>query len=578
MRVNAMAPPDMATSTPALDHESRLWTLSKGVASHNGVQIDRRRLLGAYYTPEDLAIILVRWALAHRTGTVLDPSYGGCAFLKAATRVLAEMGVTDPGRLVFGVDVDPSCVDHARNSAHLFEENCIVRDFLGLSPDDVRGAPFQAVVGNPPYVRHHWLKGKTRSAARAIVESSHLRLPATASTWAYFLVHALGFLAPGGRLAMLVPEAIFQADYAAPIRDALAARFGRVVLIHIRDRLFDGTDEPVVMVAASGFGAPGKLTVEAVERAEDLVRVLGGSTPRRPSPCVTMANGRTVSSAIVGLLDELERSQAIQRVGKLATVRIGFVTGANNHFIRSKNDLDKLAVPNKARRAVVARTRWLSGLEFTQEDHRGLAEASGRAFLVRPTPAYEQHPGVQRWIDEGLRASVQRRSTCLRREAWFRVELPPPPDAFATCTRLGSPLLVLNRTPYQCSNALHAVWWRPQSRVTPEAAAVGFLTSAVSVWAELHGRRYGGGVLKLEPGTLNRLPLPLVADSEQAFDEIDGLLRRGREEDARSLADEVVLGAGLGLPEEDIRRLQRARSLLMSQRRPVRNGDHRDRD
>lgn len=536
------------------------------------VKIDRRRLLGAYYTPEDMARILVRWALSDGTGTVLDPSFGGCAFLYAAAKVLAERGVSEPGRLVFGVDVDPACVEYVRNSEKLIEDNCIVRDFLEVSPADIPGAPYRAIVGNPPYVRHHWLKGTTRSAARAAVTNSGVLLPARASTWAYFLVHAMSFLAPGGRLAMLVPEAILQTDYAAPIRDALAARFHHVSLVHVHDRLFDGTDEAVVVVAASGYGKRGKVTVASVGSSDDLEDIFRGTKSKGPFSRVSVINGRRISRPTVQLLEELTKNGRVPRLADFVEVRIGFVTGANSHFIRSYQDLTRLGIPRKAWLPVVARTQWLSGLEFTRGDHKALCMADRKAFLVHPNDDEEKDKGIQKWIAEGVDYGVHERFKCVNRAHWFRVKLPQVPDAFATCTRFGSPLLVLNPDGYQCSNALHSVRWQDHVTVSSKVVAIGFLTSLVSVWAELHGRRYGGGVLKLEPGALKNVPVPLIPSVEGAFDELDRLIRDGREDQARMRADEVVLGDGLNLPKSDVRRLQRARSLLISQRCPARNG------
>ena len=207
--------------------------------------MSRRRILGAYYTPDQLAEVMVRWALAGGTGPVLDPSYGGCAFLGAAVSVLRQGNPNGPAGQVYGVDVDPLCVEYVSRSDGLIDANCIVADFLEASPADLPGTPFAAIVGNPPYVRHHWIKGGQRDSARAVAADSTVPLPATANLWAYFLLHSLDFLAPGGRLAMLVPEAILQADYAAPLRETLAQRFDRTSLIYIRDRLFDETDEPV---------------------------------------------------------------------------------------------------------------------------------------------------------------------------------------------------------------------------------------------------------------------------------------------------------------------------------------------
>lgn len=565
-----MATPDTTTSantTPAGPVAVKDVAQSSGM---NGVEVDPRRLLGAFYTPDSLAEILVRWSLRETFGSILDPSFGGCAFLTAAVKELARKGVEEPGLLVYGVDVDPNCIEHARGNDRLVETNCIVRDFLDVSPDEMPGTPFNAIVGNPPFVRHHWLKGDKRDAARSAIETAGIDVPATASTWAYFLVHSLAFLQESGRLAMLVPEAILQADYAAPIREALSKRFSRVLLVHIRDRVFEGTDEPVVAVAAAGYGKPGKIAIESIEDAGDLEGILTGSTTRRHSKRIIVANGRSVSSTTIELLAELEQQGQVRRISDVATVRIGFVTGANSHFIRSLKELEHLGIPSQARIPVVGRTQWLSGLDFTKEDHRELASAGRKAFLVRPTEKFENHEGVRRWIKEGRNEGVQHRFKCAQRDQWFCVELAKVPDAFATCTRLGPPLVVINSARLRCSNALHSVFWLPNAKVAPQAVAIGFLTSAVSVWAELHGRRYGGGVLKTEPGKLAQTPVPMIPGSTDAYDELNRLMRAGREKDARQLADRVVLREGLGLSDSEIRRLQRSLKDLMAQRIPTR--------
>lgn len=369
---------------------------------------------------------------------------------------------------------------------------------------------------------------------------------------------------------MLVPEAILQAGYAAPIRKALSERFRRVLLVHIRDRLFEGTDEAVVVVAAAGYGKPGKIVMKSIEDADDLEDVLNGTTTWRCSKHITVVNGRNVSTATIGLLDELEQHEHFRRISDIAKVRIGLVTGANNHFIRNLEDLDRLGVPNQARYQVVSRTRWLSGLDFTKEDHEELARTEQRAFLVRPAPRLDNREGILRWIEEGESAGVKNRYKCAQRSHWYRVELPDVPDMFATCTRLGPPLVVINKARFRCSNALHALHWLPGTQVEPETVAVGFLTSAVSVWAELHGRRYGGGVLKTEPGKLAHAPFPMIPAALEAYDELNRLMRAGRESDARLLADRLVLGEGLCLPSPEIRRLQKSLKDLMSQRIPSR--------
>ena len=536
---------------------------------HQRSSVRKRRLLGTYYTPEDLAMVLVRWALADGDGPVLDPSYGGCAFLEAAARVLSERDPLSAGARVYGVDIDPSCAGAVRSSELLIEDNCLQRDFLAASSDHLPGRPYAAIVGNPPYVRHHWITGEQRESARAVAAASSVPLPATASLWAYFLLHSLSFLSAGGRLAMLVPEAILQTHYAAPLREMLARRFAKSRLIHIRDRQFAHTDEAVVALSCSGFGRSGAIETLAVDSVQSLEAVLlnsDGCDPNcSPFPPAAGESGRTG----IDVLRRIQQSPAVARLGEVASVSVGVVTGANRHFIRSRGDLDALGVPAGVRHRIVSRTRWLKGLKFTEDDHEGLVDAEAAALLVRPESP-EDDGLVDPWIQEGLEVGIDGRYKCALRSEWFRVDLPSPSHAFATCARAGSPLLVLNRGECLNSNAIHSVRWKSERRVAPEAVATGFLTSAVSAWAELRGRRYGGGVLKMEPGTLKRVPVPLVRGAEDVFEDLDRLLRERREEEARSLADDRVLRAGLGLGDRDIESLRLVRGSLMEWRRPTR--------
>ena len=532
---------------------------------------NKRRLLGAYYTPVEIATSLSKWALAQDITTVLDPSFGGCAFLKAATAVLGSKGIRQPGRLVFGIDIDEECSKYVQEEPDLVTENCVYRDFLACSPDDLPIPRFGAVVGNPPFVRHHWLKGAAQAAARASLRNSGISLPMTASSWAYFLMHSLRFIADEGRLAMLVPEAILQTAYGAAVREVLSTRFRDVRLIHIRNRIFNGTDEPVVVVAASGYGYSGTLSVESIQCASELDEMLEIDPRSLDRTLTTTVNGRAIDTETIDFLSNLWRNPKIQSMNQIAIARVGFVTGANKHFILSVRELESFRVPTESFRPVVASSGWLSGLEFTQIDHDCCVRHGKKAYLVYPED-FSAIQALGRWISTGEQLGICGRQKCMVRDPWFRVSLPPEPHAFATCSRQGSPLLVLNRTGYSCSNALHGVRWRDKSGTSPEAIAIGFLTSLSSVWAELHGRRYGGGVLKLEPSALGQLPVPIYSGVQGEYTHLDGLLRTGCEEEARARADRLVLGQGLGLSDREIQQLQRARRSLMEQRCPVRDG------
>lgn len=533
------------------------------------IQISEKRLLGAYYTPKLLASTLVKWALADKPHSILDPSYGEGMFLKCAKKYLQENHGSQLGELVFGVDIDSS------NKESLLElgfktANLLHLDFLTLSLKAIKSTPFDAIVGNPPYIRHHWLKGEMKSNAFAAMEKSETKLPKSSNYWTYFVIHALRFLSSDGRLALILPESILQADYARSVRLILEKRFSQISLIHIRERFFEQTDESTVILLAKGKG-PGTLNVHSVETLEDICQLIN-ETPLAQKH-VTTNNGRTLTSEALSELNSIASMESVKCFSDLAAIKIGFVTGANNFFLKSRKELKLLGIPVRKCLSIVSRANWLKGLSFTNQDHNLIVNSGKKGFLVYPTSIPNESLDLKKWIRNGVLTGIPSRYKCSIRDPWFRVNLPLKlPDAIACSTYHGIPRLAINKANLHCTNTLHALNWKQSLPVDYRSIVVAYHTSFCILWAELHGRRYGGGAIKLDIGSLRNMPIPLVSSAKTAFNDLDRLFRLGKMEEAIALADRIVLREGLGLSTKTIKTIVQTRKHLADQRRPRRRG------
>src|SRR4051794_19417046 len=109
---------------------------------------------GAFYTGQNVAEFMVWWAIRLSGDRVIDPSFGGGVFLSAACERIRRMG-GDPEASVFGIEFD-SDVRQAvsRNLSHVFrlpDDNLWRRDFFDYHEPM---ATFDAVIGNPPFIRY----------------------------------------------------------------------------------------------------------------------------------------------------------------------------------------------------------------------------------------------------------------------------------------------------------------------------------------------------------------------------------------------------------------------------------------
>ena len=179
---------------------------------------------GAFFTPAPIAEFLAAWAIADNPrATILDPTCGEAAFLKAAGTTLKQMGADgrDLAEQVFGVDVHPESLDEAARllNADGLHANLIAQDFFALPSPSQPGASlplFDAVVGNPPFIRYQEHSGAVRHRAAQAALAQGVRLSGLASSWAALVVHACSFLKPGGRLAMVLPAELLMGSDQPP--------------------------------------------------------------------------------------------------------------------------------------------------------------------------------------------------------------------------------------------------------------------------------------------------------------------------------------------------------------------------
>ena len=510
-----------------------------------------QKLRGGYYTPIDLAVFISRWIADLNPNRILEPSCGDGAFFEAMARV----GGLQKAALV-GFELDDV---EAGKAAQLAKELGLPstkvhsKDFLGWAIANMveGGERFDAVVGNPPFVRYQFLPPEFQTRAAAIFDQLGLKFTKHTNAWVPFILASMSLLRPGGRLAMVVPAEIIHVTHAQSLRSYLGKECRRLVVIDPEELWFDGTLQGAVILMAEKRSGPG-------EKAEGLgmVPVKGREFLRRsPSDVFSepqSINGKTVAGKWTrafldcetrDLVDELEAHAEVHRFDDIADVDVGIVTGANKFFLVPDDTvaaygLDKYAHP------MFGRSEHCPGVIYDERQHAENAEkGSPTNFLWFDDAPNKMTSRAHEYIERGEQEQLHTRYKCRIRAPWYKV-----PSVYSTKVGMlkrchDTPRLIFNKIGAYTTDTAYRI---RTSAVDGERLVGCFINPLTALSAELEGRHYGGGVLELIPSEIERLLVPLPKAAHLDLKALDASIRNRPTHETLERQGKIVLGA-LGL-------------------------------
>lgn len=503
------------------------------------------KLRGGYYTPELVGRYLAQW-VSDAGPRILEPSCGDGAILRHLPATCAALGV----------ELMPPEAAKARDAAP--SASVVESDFFEwFSPAEER--KWDGVCGNPPFIRFQNWTEPTRGLAFDVMRRVGMRPTKLTNAWVPFVVASSLALRRGGRLGLVIPAELLQVTYAAQLRAFLVDEFEELTAVTFKRLLFSGVLQEVVLLL--GVRGPGPASIRVVE-VDD-----AGSLPSSEelsalphAPALQHDSEKWIKYLLppegIDALRVVRERPGIVRLGQLADVDVGVVTGRNQFFVLRPSGTAERRLASHVR-PLVSKSAHVRGISFEPADLAALeaADAPCHLLVVENGLTLADHAALGAYVDAGEAEEVHKGYKCSIRKQWWVLPSTWTPAAFLLRQIHDHPRIIANLTGATSTDTIHRV--RMLNGTPPRDLAAASVNSVTFACAEVVGRSYGGGVLELEPREAEALPFPDPRDLPAGFAErVDALLRAGDLAAALDLVDRVLLIDRLGVDEELLARLR----------------------
>lgn len=477
-------------------------------------QAERNRL-GQFATPFALAKEIVKYTLelipAGTKIRFLDPGFGTGSFFSG---LLSEIPLNRIDTAE-GFEIDPH---YGNPSALLWKDTPLklhISDFTKAESPKNKKDLFNITICNPPYVRHHHIPSEEKTRLQHLIQKiAGVRFSGLTGLYCYFLALSHAWMTDSSIACWLIPSEFMDVNYGNAFKKFLLKR---VTLIRIHR--FSPKDvqfaDALVSSAIVWFR-------NTTPQPDDLVEFTFGGALANPLDSQKIKGSRLMREPKwTRLSKEFERGTIdVPTLGRFFKVKRGIATGANHFFILTKEQIDSFGMSIDCFRPILPSPRHLKEDEILS-DSKGNPRTNPKLFLLDcklPEHAVEtRYPALWNYLQSG-KADIANRYLCRNRSPWYSQEIRPPSPFICTYMGRGSfsdnrPFrFILNHSLATVANTYLLLYPIPELEYIIQQNP----SLIYAIWRALkslhcaaltgEGRIYGGGLHKIEPNELSKVP------------------------------------------------------------------------
>ncbi len=463
---------------------------------------EKLRDKGQFWTPGWVAQAMISY-VAKESDLIFDPATGNGAFLAA----MLELEKTDVR--FYGTDVDAKVLSDKiyQNSRCQIE----LRDFIKNPPN----RKFKAIVGNPPYIRHHRINEETKIFLKKLCQKIiGFTIDGRAGYHIYFLLQALNSLEAGGRLAFIMPADICEGVSAKKLWKWIVENFSLEAVVTFAEAAapFPNVDTNAIIFFIKNEKAQTSFCWATLTQKDssDLLDFVSCDFKQSDLRNIEVVSRQTNEAVETGLSRPPQHNSSDENIylSDFADVMRGIATGANEFFFLTKQQVEIIGIPNEFLKRAIGRTKDVAEDVLTEADLEKLDDENRPTYLLSINGHHDFPKTITDYLKIGESLGLPSRALIKQRRPWYKMEKRiVPPLLFAYLGRRNTRFIkneacALPLTSFLCvypfcDDIQHLENLRQALNHEDTLKNLKFV-----------GKSYGSGAIKVEPSNLSKLIIP----------------------------------------------------------------------
>lgn len=494
-------------------------------------------------------------------GKVLEPSVGDGRFLDAFEK---EESIEK----IVAVELIEEKVGQLKNRGYLEQVEIVADDFLDFA--EKTSEKYQLIIGNPPYINIKNMENNSKEKAKEICEKFQLPNSLMQNMWVAFVLAAVSCLEREGTIFFVLPMEFLQVQYAEKIRLFLEEHFDTIHILSFKERMFPKIEQESCLVYLTNEFKNQPYINFKIYAQLDSDYPYYCSKIQRNKPLKKWTNA-ILSDEDIDLLNMIDSKY--KKVSEVCEASPGIVTGANNEFILTKEQVEQLechefVLPTIAK-SIIVNGQFI----LTQDVVEKIGERGNRIYLLNLSHVDEKllSKSLMEYLttigekQNAAEVKLKDRYKCRNRKPWYGVPIVRNGDLFFFKRYDKIPRICVNETDLYTTDIAYNM--RLDSAYDKESMAFCFYNSLTLTQCEFYGRYYAGGVSELTPSEFKRLAIPYRKIDKDDIKQLSEMFK------ANENIDKIIAFVNLKTIEKDwehkqILKLDKMRRKLMERRLP----------